>query len=95
MKIFVDIDGVICNNTYGNYQQAEPIFENIKKINKKYDEGNEIVLWTARGTTTGINWKELTKKQMEKWKVKYHSLSFKKPEYDIIIDDKAVNIEDL
>jgi hypothetical protein len=95
MKIFVDIDGIICNNTYGKYKEAEPIFENIKKINKKYDEGNEIILWTARGATTGIDWKKLTKDQMKKWNVKYHSLCFKKPEYDIIIDDKAVTIYDL
>ena len=30
----------------------------------------------------------LTKKQLKKWKVKYHSLLFGKPVFDIYIDDK-------
>ena len=94
MKYYIDIDGIICNNTYGKYDEAIPIFENIKKINKKYDEGHEIILWTARGGTTGIDWRKTTEEQMKKWGVKYHSLCFDKPEYDVIVDDKIQDIKD-
>lgn len=95
MKYYVDIDGVICTNTYGKYEEAFPIRENIKKINKLYEGGHTITLWTARGTTTKMNWRELTEKQMEAWGVKYHELKFGKPEYDALIDDRAVNIMEI
>ena len=32
MRYFVDIDGTICNNTNGNYEEAVPFPLNIKKI---------------------------------------------------------------
>lgn len=86
---FVDIDGVLCTNTYGDYKNAVPIYKNIKKFNKKYDNGDTIILWTARGTTTGIDWRKITEKQMDEWGIKYHELRFGKPQYDEIWDDKA------
>ena len=91
-KIFVDIDGVLCNNTYGKYDEAKPINVNIDKVNELYDKGNTIVLWTARGAGTDIDWRDVTEKQMKSWGVKYHSLSFDKPEYDAIIEDKILDI---
>jgi len=36
----------------------------------------------------------LREKQMKKWGVKYHSLRFDKPEYDVLIDDKTENIRE-
>ena len=32
-----------------------------------------------------------TKKQLKKWKVRYHELIMGKPSYDILIDDKSLN----
>ena len=106
MIIYIDIDETICSHPYmeqtrddigdvltRNYAYAEPIVENIEKANKLYDEGHKIVYWTARGHQTGIDWRELTEKQFEKWGVKYHELKFNKP-YDLIIDDKALNAKD-
>jgi len=91
MIIFVDIDGTICNNTYGKYKKAQPISENIEKINQLYDEGNTIVYWTARGSRTKIDWHELTTKQLEEWGAKHHNLIIGKPHYDLYIDDKSIN----
>jgi hypothetical protein len=68
-----------------------PIKDRIEKINNLYENGNTIVYWTARGTETGINWREITEKQFKKWGVKYHKLQFGKPSYDLFIDDKNVN----
>ena len=53
MRYIIDIDGTICTNTYGKYEEATPLPENIKKINCLYDGGYQIIYWTARGSTTG------------------------------------------
>ena len=73
------------------YENAKPIKKNITIINQLYDEGYTIIYWTARGTKTGINWFNLTKKQLDNWNVKYHELKMGKPAYDLLIDDKALN----
>jgi len=94
MKYMVDIDGTICSLTVNNnYSYAQPFVNRIKHFNDLYDQGHEIHYWTARGGTTGKDWSEITTLQLFDWKVKYTSLSFKKPSYDIWIDDKAVNVE--
>ena len=91
MIIFVDIDETICITPESrDYSEAVPIFDNISKINKLYEE-NTIIYWTARGTMSGIDWREITEKQFETWGVKYHDLRFGKPAYDLFIDDKNVN----
>tara|TARA_R100000152_G_C6777385_1_gene207204 strand:- start:1243 stop:1536 length:294 start_codon:yes stop_codon:yes gene_type:complete len=95
MIIYIDIDETICNNSEDrDYSKAIPILTNIQKANKLYDEGNTIVYWTARGTTTGIDWTEVTEKQLKKWGVKYHDLKLGKPHYDLFIDDKVLNTEE-
>ena len=69
---------------------------NIAKINKLYDEGNEITYWTARGTVTGFNWFKVTQQQLSKWGCKYHHLSVGyKPAYDLLICDKTKRIEEI
>ena len=95
MIIYIDIDETICNSPESrDYADAEPISENIDKANKLYDEGNTIVYWTARGTTTGIDWRQVTEKQFLEWGVKCHKLEFGKPNYDLFIDDKNMNTRD-
>ena len=94
MIIYVDIDETICQTPEDrNYEKAVPIEKNIDKINKLYQNGNKIVYWTARGTGSGIDWREVTEKQFEEWGVKYHELKFGKPIYDLFIDDKNVSSE--
>lgn len=95
MKIFVDIDKTICEVSENlNYEDAQPIDKNIRRINELFDLGHIIVYWTARGSVTGINWKTVTENQFKKWGVKYHELRFGKPDYDLFICDKAINSED-
>ena len=97
MKIFVDIDETICfYSDVREYPFAEPNLENIKKINKLYDDGNEITYWSARGSATGLDWTELTKSQLDKWGCKYHHFSVgEKPSYDLLICDKTKRIEEI
>ena len=91
MLIYVDIDNTICVTEGTDYNDVKPMPDRIEKINKLYDEGNTIVYWTARGSVTGIDHSELTKKQFKEWGVKYHELKFGKPPYDLFIDDKNIN----
>jgi CMP-N,N'-diacetyllegionaminic acid synthase len=89
--IYVDIDETICMTPENrDYTQSTPIAKNIEKINKLYDQGNTIMYWTARGTATGIDWSEVTKKQFDDWGVKRHGINFGKPVYDLFICDKAM-----
>ena len=89
-----DIDGTICTNTEGDYEQAVPFKEVIEEINQLYDKGHRILLYTARGSTTGIDWTDLTRNQLKEWNVRYHELFMGKPTADIYVDDKAINTVD-
>ena len=97
MKIFVDIDDTICTtNKDLDYSKAKPIEKNIMNINKLFDMGHEITFWSARGSETGIDWEDITKNQFKVWGVKYHKLILgEKPVFDLLIDDRAVNVRDL
>lgn len=94
-KRFVfDIDGVIAKQDgNGNYALAEPNISMINIINKLYDMGNYIVLFTARGYVTGIDWTFVTKEQMTKWGLRYHELHFGKPNADYYVDDRMMPID--
>ena len=97
MRIFVDIDETICfYDGERIYPNAIPNMENIDKINKLYDEGHEIVYWTARGATTGIDWSTTTLDQLKKWGCKLSELKMNdKPHYDLLICDKTKRIEEI
>ena len=63
-NLVIDIDGVIATIvTDGNYKNANPITKNITYINKLKKAGIKIVLFTARGSMSGKNWKILQKKK--------------------------------
>jgi len=94
MIIFVDIDETICISPEDrDYSKAKPIQKNINKINKLYDNGDTIIYWTARGTGSGIDWREVTENQFKEWRVKCHELRLGKPVYDLFIDDKNINAD--
>jgi hypothetical protein len=94
MIIYIDIDETICHSPNKDYPNSTPIYENISKANQLYDQGHTIVYWTARGSSSGIDWSELTQQQLNKWEVKHHQLKLGKPSYDLFIDDKALNTLD-
>ena len=97
MVIYVDIDETICfYEGEREYPLAVPCQENIAKINKLYDGGNEIVYWTARGAVSGLDWKETTAAQLNEWGCKHHKLVMgTKPGYDLLICDKTKRIEEI
>ena len=90
-----DIDGVIATLVPNNdYALAHPRVAVINRINSLYDEGHKIILFTARGSATGLSWENVTEKQMEDWGVKYHKLQFGKPAADYYVDDRMVPLSE-
>lgn len=96
-KRFVfDIDGVVAQfEPKLNYAEAKPNEKMVRIINRLYDMGNEIVLFTARGYVTGTDWSQTTREQLARWGVKYHQLMFGKPNADYYIDDKMLDMQTL
>ena len=96
MNYCFDIDGTICTeNIAHDYKKAKPDLRVIKQINKLYDQGHKIIIMTARGMSSGLEWRDFTEIQLKKWGLKYHELiTGKKPDADIFIDDKAQHISD-
>ena len=97
--ICFDVDNIICKtNTKRNYLNSKPIKKNIKVINKLYDKGFKIILYTARYMgrcnenliQVKKKIKPLTVKQLKEWEVKYHKIYFGKPSFDLFIDDKSL-----
>jgi len=88
-----DIDGTLCTRTGGDYALAEPFHDRIAVVNSLHAAGHVIKLFTARGSTTGIDWRQTTELQMQTWNVRYHELILGKPEADVFIDDKAFNAD--
>jgi len=93
-----DIDGTVCTNTDGSYEDAKPFSKRIQKINDLYEEGNKIIFMTARGMGRSNNdrhfayeeFYELTYDQLKSWGLNFHELYLGKPEADMFIDDKGV-----
>ena len=103
MRYVIDIDNTICTPTVGrDYSKAQPWTERIDKVNKLYDEGHEVVYFTARGmgrfdgdpnasVKASALLFDLTENQLKSWKCKYHDLILGKPHADYFIDDKSIN----
>lgn len=91
MIIYVDVDDTIC--TGDMYEAVEPLTDNINKVNEMYNEGHEIIYWTARGTLRDGNWFHITHDQLIDWGCLFHELRMNKPVFDLFIDDKAINSE--
>ena len=100
MKYCFDLDGTICDTPdvggKPSYLSSIPFPFMVEQVNRLYDEGNKIIIQTARGRGSRIDWTGLTREQLDGWGVKYHELEpmFHKPTADLFIDDKGINVED-
>jgi hypothetical protein len=96
--ICFDLDGILCSLTDGRYENAVPNREAIQVANALHDRGCKIVIYTAR--FMGRNDQdviaaykegyELTRRQLQKWGIRYDDLFLGKPSFDVLIDDRAV-----
>ena len=105
-KIYAfDLDDTLCTREEGvehlgpdKYKHCHPIPYMIEKLNKLYDEGNTIYIYTARGmgqfngdlVKVYNSLYVLTLNSLEEWGVKHHGIIMGKLHYDYLIDDKAV-----
>jgi len=105
-KIYAfDLDDTLCIREDGvdhlgpdKYKYCHPIPTMIEKLNKLYDEGNTIYIYTARGmgqfngdlVKVYNSLYVLTLNSLEEWGIKHHGLIMGKLQYDYLIDDKAV-----
>jgi len=102
MKYVIDIDGTICTTQSGDYNGSIPLIERIAFVNNLFENGYEVVYFTARGMgssnenqeAASLKWFELTKKQLDGWGAKYNELILGKPSADFYIDDKNLSIFD-
>ncbi len=102
-RLVVDIDGTLCEETGGlNYADAPPRQNVIAQVNRFYDAGYDVTIFTARGMyryagDRGMieeNLRPVTEAWLKRHGVRYHRLWFGKPSSDMYIDDKAVTPED-
>ena len=109
-KIYAfDLDDTLCYRDPNlehmgaeKYKHCKPIKEMVEKVNKLYDEGNTIYIYTARGMSTfkgDINkiyncLYVLTLNNLAEWGVSHHGLIMGKLHYDYLIDDKVINVVD-
>jgi len=94
----IDIDDTICITPRvsgkAQYQKALPIQYRINACNALYDAGNVMIYWTARGSSSGIDYLEITRNQLTEWGVKASDIRVGKPSYDVWVDDKAFHDSD-
>lgn len=100
-RIVVDFDDTLAFTTNRNWSDAKPNKPLIQKLNRLYDEGWSIDIFTARGSISCKSREEASHKYqygmerwLEKWGVKYSFLSFEKPLAAYYIDDKGISPED-
>lgn len=93
MRYCFDLDETLCATPRSRiYADAVPYPKMIEHVNALQDAGHHITIFTARGSTSGVDYSELTRSQLLSWGVRYDTLIDKgKPSYDVFIDDKAHN----
>lgn len=91
--ICFDLDGTLCTNTWGDYASAEPLPWAVDLVNELSEAGHRIIVHTARGTTTGIDWRPATEAQLTSWGVRYDELRFGKPQADVYVDDRTHHVD--
>ncbi len=97
-RIVFDLDGCLCLQTEGDYENAQPIERAISLVNHLYDRGHEITIHTSRYMgRCGGNVAQaycagfaFTQQQLRAWGVRYHLLVMGKPAADLVIDDRAL-----
>ncbi len=97
-NLVFDLDGTLCTQSSPDYENAQPIREAIEVVNKLYDDGYTILIYTARFMGRNGNdihkayhdGYDLTKRQLEGWGVRHHRLLMGKPPADAVVDDLAL-----
>lgn len=99
--IVMDLDDTINFTENRDFENSKPYPEVINKINKLYDEGWKIIIFTARGGKScktleekEKKYRQVTEDWLRKNGVRYNELMFGKPNADYYVDDKNMSIEE-
>jgi hypothetical protein len=100
-----DLDDTLCTRSPDleylgpdKYKHCSPVDKMVKKVNRLYDEGHTIYIYTARGmgqfngdlVKVYNNLYVLTLDSLKEWGIKHHGLIMGKLHYDLLIDDKSI-----
>ena len=91
-----DLDGVLATLVPDNdYRRAQPYPSAIALLNRLHAAGNRIVVYTARGSQTGLDWTAVTGEQLRSWGVHHDEVRFGKPAADYYVDDRMLSLSSL
>lgn len=90
MQLIIDLDGTICTEEkMFSRSLAKPIEKAVDSVNKLYEEGHTIIIYSAR---LWIEY-EMTFHWLTTNGVKFHQLVMGKPQGDVWIDDRALRFD--
>lgn len=110
MIIAFDLDDTLCTRprnvehlgTPEKYRYCEPIYSVIDRLNKLHREGHTVYIYTSRGMTSlggdikliESTLREVTEQKLQEWGVEYDFLVFGKIHFDLLVDDKAMSLQE-
>ncbi len=96
MRWCFDLDNTLVNTKGSDYENSTPIPEAIAKVRGYKDRGDHIIIMTARGSGSKVDWRDFTEKQLNKFGIPYDQLTvgLKPGGVDVFVDDKAINALD-
>ena len=96
MRWCFDLDNTLVNTKGSDYENSAPIPEAIAKVRGYKDRGDHIIIMTARGSGSKVDWRDFTEKQLNKFGIPYDQLivGLKPGGVDVFVDDKAINALD-
>lgn len=94
MRYAFDIDNTLVKTNSSDYENSVPIQHRIDRVNRLFDEGHTVYLFTARGMASGRDLYKFTVNQMQEFGIKHHQLIMGKPDVDVFVDDKAISVND-
>ena len=86
-----DLDNTLCSSPNLNYSEAVPLKSRIQAVQSLHREGHKIIISTARGSKSGLNFEALTRRQLDLWGLDFATLHMGKPAADFYVDDKAIS----
>ena len=97
----IDLDDTICFTENRDFENSKPYKKVIDKINKLYDKGWKIIIYTARGAKScktlldrEIKYRGITEAWLHRNNVKFTELVLGKMNADYYVDDKNMTIEE-
>ena len=96
MRWCFDLDNTLVNTKGSDYENSTPISEAIAKVRGYKDRGDHIIIMTARGSGSKVDWRDFTEKQLNKFGIPYDQLivGLKPGGVDVFVDYKAINALD-